>query len=136
MNDDRFNSHANYPMLAQTTDSDIHAREARSQAAAGSDPQPVFAHAHIPSPSLTRGWPARPESHTIPVENATPLLNDWNEALRAAAVSKEGKHWLSRGVGGAVQLVARARTRRPYRYGTSHVPVLQLGQRSTRLAYW
>jgi hypothetical protein len=44
---ERFNSHANYPMLAQTTTRDIYARGIRSQAATVSDPQAAFALAHI-----------------------------------------------------------------------------------------
>jgi hypothetical protein len=44
---ERFNSRANYPMLAQTTARDIYARGVRSQAATGSDPQTSFALAHV-----------------------------------------------------------------------------------------
>jgi hypothetical protein len=75
-------------MLAQTMDRDVHMRGVRSQAAAGSNPQTAFAHAHITKPPLTRARarPARP-AHTI--ARATPLLDDWDGALRAAAVSKE-----------------------------------------------
>jgi hypothetical protein len=75
-------------MLAQTTGRDIHARGVRSKASTGPDSQTAFAHAHIPNPPLTTGRPTRPQSHTI--ARATPLLNDWDGALRAAAVGKEG----------------------------------------------
>jgi hypothetical protein len=69
---ERCNSPANRCMLAQTTAREIHVRGVRSQAATGSDPQTALTRARIPNLFLTRGRPARPESHTIAI--AAPLL--------------------------------------------------------------
>jgi hypothetical protein len=46
---ERFNSHANYPMLAQATTHDNYTRGVRSRAATGSNPQASFALAHVPT---------------------------------------------------------------------------------------
>jgi hypothetical protein len=67
---ERFNSHANHPMLAQTKARSVHARGMRSQAATGSNAQPTFAHALVANPSLTRGRPTRQKSSTLAL--ATP----------------------------------------------------------------
>jgi hypothetical protein len=91
-----FNSLANYPMLAQNTAHDIYVRG--SAGATGSDPQTAFAHAHnahIPNPcdrKVTRQHEPHPcwTIGTVSLPRAPPLLNDWNGALRAAAVSKAG----------------------------------------------
>jgi hypothetical protein len=56
------------------------------------DPQTAFAHAHIPNlffDSLISERPTRPESHNI--ARTTPLLSDWDGALRAEAVTKEDR---------------------------------------------
>jgi hypothetical protein len=68
-------------MLAQTTARDTHARGNRSQTATGSDPQTAFAHAHIPS---------RRDRKLTRYRNTRHTPNDWDGALRPAAVCKEG----------------------------------------------
>jgi hypothetical protein len=87
---ERFNSHANYPMLAQTTTRHIHARGVHSHRVRPAKSADGFRARTNSKPALDyrRGRPARPESHTM--ARAIPLLSDWDGVLRAAAASKEG----------------------------------------------
>jgi hypothetical protein len=60
---ERFNSHCNYPMLAQPTARDIHARGVRSEAVTGSDPGPADRSAlcicPVAAPKLQNSHPGR-----------------------------------------------------------------------------